>query len=125
MLIMPTNRTIDIHTGPVLSVVAVINATERCAAKEYIDQLQPRDRGKFKQYFNRVCNGARLSKDKFRYLDHGIYEFKTWTGHRLFGFHTSDKRFVLTNGYKKDGDALSQHDFEKAIEVKTAFERGG
>ncbi|MDO8690312.1 MAG: type II toxin-antitoxin system RelE/ParE family toxin [Dehalococcoidia bacterium] len=62
--------------------------------------------------------GRILNERKSRYLRDGIYEFKTTDGARLLYFFSPDGKTILTHGFKKAKEKVTNTEIDRAVDLK-------
>ncbi len=73
-----------------------------CPAIEFLGSLGEASRKKVANVLRlHAEEGPIKNEQKSRFLEDGIYEFKTTAGVRLLYFFTSGQRTILTHGFKK------------------------
>jgi len=99
----------------------------KCWTCEYIDSLEDKDKSKLLALLNRIVdNGPPRNKEKFRLLEDGIFEIKSYQD-RLLCFYDKNKRnsLVITHGVKKQAQKLRREEIEKAKDFRKAYYQEG
>lgn len=97
----------------------------KCWTREYIDSLEDKDKSKLLALLNRIVdNGPPRNKEKFRLLEDGIFEIKSYQD-RLLCFYDKNKRnsLVITHGVKKKTQKLSRDEIERAKNLRKEYYR--
>ncbi|MBI3815286.1 MAG: type II toxin-antitoxin system RelE/ParE family toxin [Nitrospinae bacterium] len=97
----------------------------KCWTRKYIDSLEDKDKSKLLALLNRIVdNGPPRNKEKFRLLEDGIFEIKSYQD-RLLCFYDKNKRnsLVITHGVKKKTQKLSRDEIERAKNLRKEYYR--
>lgn len=90
--------------GKRYSVWAIVRSEDPldCPAISFLGSLGESSRKKVANILRlHAEEGIIRNEQKSRFLEDGIYEFKTTDGVRLLYFYASEQRTILTHGFKK------------------------
>lgn len=98
-------------------------ANGACPVGGFLDDLKESDRRKLDVIFERLGDMGHLRNNtKFKHVEKQIYEIKS-KQIRIFCFFTSDRRIVLLHGVKKQRTRLARKHIDKAISMRSEFQR--
>ena len=111
--------------GIVFSVEALVADQGSAPAEEFLESLSEKDQAKLAALFQRLADTGRIwNEQKFKHLEgtDGIFEFKS-DDNRVLCFFFFGKRVILTHGFKKKQPKTPKGEIERALKLKTEFER--
>lgn len=107
---------VAIH-GEKLRLLWAMEATGRTPAREFFLAQSGGDRAKLLALFKRLADlGAIGNHEKFKKLEDGLWEFKSFQL-RILGAFRPDSIFLLAHGVRKKKDHHSKADLETARRV--------
>ena len=106
-----------VYRGKQYDISSVIHSG-KSQVKEFIDGLPQSEQKKIVALLRRTADHGILSnEEKFRKLDHGIWEFKSFQV-RLLCFFERNHLIVLTHGFKKKQDRTPKNEIERAVRIR-------
>ena len=113
--------------GPQVRIEAVILSAGTCPAGEFLDDLDQISRKsgvreKMESLFERLGQGHRLSRKRFRKVEDEIWEFK-YDQVRILCF-SNPGRWICTHGLIKKQDRLPRSEIDRAKQIRSEFLRG-
>ena len=96
----------EIHSGPVKTIVGIVDTNGVCEAHDYLAGLNAADQAQFMARFERYTQiGYLRSPEEMRIIEESgvdirVHEIKTRNGHRPFGVEEAH-RFVASHGTRK------------------------
>lgn len=94
----------------------------RLPAKEFFDQLGPKDRARFQVLFERMGDHGEIrNREKFVHEADQIYAFKIFKQRLACFFDTSD--VVMTHGYEKKRDRVPPAELDRARRIRDEYRK--
>lgn len=93
-----------------------------CPALDFLEQVSTASRKAFLNLLKQCSeSGPILNEQKSRYLEEGIYEFKSRQGDRLLYFYSIYERrqIIITHGFRKG--ARIRTEIERAISLRREY----
>jgi len=112
---------------PNVQVIFFKGADDRVPMKDWLDDLEARDRRKCLERIERLRNqGHELNRPLAAYLTDGIFELRVRCGkvnYRMLYFFYKGIAVVISHGLTKKTQKVPPSEIDRAIERKAEFER--
>ncbi len=101
------------------------SSNNRCLTEEFLNALSKPEMLFFERAFDRLSEfGNNLRRPHADYLRDDIYELRVKTNqgqYRFFYFFFDGKKIIITHGYSKKANNVSDQEIKKAIEYRKDY----
>ena len=99
------------------TIVYAVDKNGRSPGKEFFESLDPKEQAKLLRLYSLLGNdGWIANKEKFRQLQEGCYEFKSFQI-RMPCFFLPDGVVLITHGFRKKRDRTPRQEIERAKRI--------
>ena len=111
-----------IYEGKKFTIEAAIRNNGSIPASDFIESLSKGDQVKVNALFRLLADMGRIGdEEKFKNLESGIWEFKSFQI-RILCYFAKGRLAILTHGFFKKGNKTKKSEIEKAIQIKNEYE---
>ncbi|HET6464895.1 MAG TPA: type II toxin-antitoxin system RelE/ParE family toxin [Nitrospiria bacterium] len=106
--------------------IRVLIKDGECEVIQFIEGLDQDDRKKADRLIKfHGDNGPHPSKQKFRIIENGFFEYKPTKQVRILGFFNGQREMLLTHGCVKKKDKLNPEEMEKLRKLFEEYKERG